>query len=274
MMRKCLPLTLLLLSLLTACASHPEQKTRPLPQTPAQEKIDRSYQALAQDSRVQYIVLHYTAADLQRSLYLLTKERVSSHYLIDKSGHIYQLVDESRRAWHAGQSSWQGKSSLNGNSIGIELVNLGYTDDVTGHRTWYPFSEAQINALIPLLKDIQRRHGLGRNSILAHSDIAPQRKSDPGPMFPWRQLADAGLIDWPSNAMVASNLDNLQGRLPSIGWFQQQLTRQGYAVPQSGQLDNATRKVIAAFQMKYRPNRCDGQPDLETAALLKALNLY
>jgi N-acetylmuramoyl-L-alanine amidase len=234
-------------------------------------RIDHRYSATGQNSRVQYIVLHYTSANLPRSLALLTGTEVSAHYLIDASPPtVYQLVDESRRAWHAGISEWQGRTWLNGISIGIEMVNPGFVDTPTG-RYWQPYTQAQIDALIPLLKDIMQRHQLPVGSIVGHSDIAPQRKSDPGPLFPWKQLADAGLLPWPDAAAVAREQVLFQQQLPDASWFQQQLATQGYAVPQSGQFDEATHKVIRAFQMKYRQRLYDGQADAETAALLQVL---
>lgn len=234
-------------------------------------QIDREHPSRNQDSRVQYVIIHYTSADLQRSLQILTRGEVSAHYLIGANPPtVYQLVDENRRAWHAGQSEWQGRTWLNSTSIGIELVNPGYVDG-PGGRTWVAYPQAQIDALILLLKDIVKRQGIAPEHILGHSDIAPQRKVDPGPAFPWKRLADAGLIPWPQDADIQRHLAELNGELPPPTWFQQQLARHGYAVPLNGILDQATRNVIAAFQMRYRPQRCDGDPDLQTAALLLAV---
>ncbi|WP_298185311.1 N-acetylmuramoyl-L-alanine amidase [uncultured Pseudomonas sp.] len=234
-------------------------------------RIDDRYTAIGQNSRVQYIVLHYTSTDLPRSLQLLTEEEVSSHYLIGEApATIYRLVDENRRAWHAGDSQWQGRTWLNSTTIGIELVNQGFSDTPNG-RHWQPFAPAQIDALIVLLKDIMQRHQLPLGSIIAHSDIAPQRKVDPGPLFPWKRLADAGLLPWPDAEAVARQQALFSHSLPSVQWFQEQLARQGYAVPRHGELDQATRNVIAALQMKYRPARYDGEPDAQTAALLVVL---
>ena len=249
---------LFLTLLLAGCASGPH--------------IDDSLRAQGQSSRVQYIVLHYTSADLQRSLALLTLGEVSAHYLIgEEPATIYRLVDEERRAWHAGDSTWQGRTWLNASSLGIELVNEGYRDGPAG-RQWQPYDEAQIQALIALLKDLVQRHELPPDSIIGHSDIAPQRKVDPGPLFPWHRLAREGLIPWPDDAQVGvrQRLFAAVG-LPPIAWFQERLARLGYRVPAHGELDEATQKVLAAFQMKYRPSRYDGQPDAETAALLQVL---
>lgn len=234
-------------------------------------RIDRSIVSANQDSRVQYVVLHYTSTDLEHSLALLTHGEVSSHYLIGEApATIYQLVDENRRAWHAGESQWRGRTWLNASTIGIELVNQGYQDSPTGRR-WQPYSEAQIDALIVLLKDIVARHKLPLGSIVGHSDIAPQRKTDPGPLFPWQRLAAAGLIPWPDATQVAQQQALFARQLPAPDWFAAQLQRQGYEVP-SDAPEQSLRNVLAAFQMKYRPARFDGLPDAETAAILQVLN--
>ena len=234
--------------------------------------IDHSHPSLNQDSRVQFIVLHYTSASEQRSLALLTHGEVSSHYLIgDRPATIYQLVDENRRAWHAGQSEWQGRTWINASSIGIEIVNPGYRD-TPGGRVWYPYTEPQIKAVIALVRDIAQRHHIEPRHIIGHSDIAPLRKTDPGPLFPWKRLADAGLGIWPDAQAVARQTVRFDVVLPGIAWYQQQLARFGYTVPQTGELDSDTRHVLAAFQMHFRPRLYDGQPDAETAGLLQVLN--
>lgn len=240
-------------------------------------KFNDSHHAISQDSRVQYIVLHYTAENLTDSLQILSAGPVSSHYLIDeplmpkRAATVYRLVDENRRAWHAGASQWQGRTSLNASSIGIEMVNGGYVKTASG-KIWQPWSEPQIDALITLLKEIMLRHNLSADAIVGHSDIAPQRKLDPGPLFPWARLGAEGLIPWPKPQVVANYRAQFNQQLPSTAWFQAQLADIGYKVPQHGQLDKETRNVVAAFQMKYRPPLFDGQPDAHTAALLLALN--
>lgn len=234
--------------------------------------IDRKHPSANHDSRVQWVVVHYTSTDVQHSLELLTRGGVSSHYLIGEApATIYQLVDENRRAWHAGDSQWRGRTWLNASTIGIELVNQGYADTPAG-RVWQPYSEAQIDALILLLKDIVQRHHLPIDSIIGHSDIAPQRKVDPGPLFPWRRLADAGLIRWPDAAQVARQQALFSQQLPAPEWYAEQLRQLGYAVPTVAQADQPLRNVLAALQMKYRPSNVDGQPDAETAAILQVLN--
>ena len=248
---------LVLIMLLVGCAGGP--------------RIDTSHQSQSHDSRVRYVVLHYTSSGFDRSLNALTLGPVSSHYLIDESPPtIYRLVDEDRRAWHAGESSWQGRTYVNGISIGIELVHRGFIETPEG-RHWYPWEQDQIDNLIVLLKDILERHDLAPDQVLGHSDVAPQRKLDPGPLFPWLQLAEAGVAIWPDADSVARYQAQLAGLTPSVSWFQQALADFGYEVPQTGLLDRPTLNVIAAFQMRFRPARHDGQPDTQTAALLAAL---
>ncbi len=234
-------------------------------------RIDTSHQSRSHDSRVRYVVLHYTSSGFDRSLNALTQGPVSSHYLIDEGpATIYRLVDEDRRAWHAGESSWQGRTYVNGISIGIELVHRGFIETPEGRR-WYPWEQEQIDNLVTLLEDILQRHDLAPEQVVGHSDVAPQRKVDPGPLFPWFQLAEAGVAIWPDADSVALYQAQLAGLTPSISWFQQALAGFGYEVPQTGLLDKPTLNVIAAFQMRFRPARHDGQPDTQTAALLAAL---
>lgn len=244
----------LLATLLAGCSSLP---------------IDDRYRSQGQDSRVMFLVLHYTDEGFDGSLRILTEGPVSSHYLVDRRPPtIYRLVDEDRRAWHAGVSSWQGYTNINASSIGIEIVNDGF-DASTG--TWQEYPEAQVQAVLALVRDIVRRHQIRPDRIVGHSDIAPQRKVDPGPLFPWKRLADEGLIPWPDAAKVAERRARFEAAPPDTLWLQQALARHGFAVPEHGELDGPTRRVVAAFQMKYRPARHDGTPDAETAALLDVL---
>jgi N-acetylmuramoyl-L-alanine amidase len=233
-------------------------------------KIDTRYSAVSQDSRVQFIVLHYTEGDFRQSLEQLTRGNVSSHYLVDRDPPtIYRLVDEDRRAWHAGHSYWQGYTYLNAGSIGIEIVNAGNSGSSDGRFAAYP--DAQMDQVVALVRDIARRHGVKPHRIVGHSDIQPQTKQDPGPLFPWRRLADEGLIPWPDETAVAAALPRFQQQLPPIDWFQERLAQHGFEVPRNGELDTATRNVLSRFQMKYRPSRYDGTPDAETAALLSVV---
>jgi N-acetylmuramoyl-L-alanine amidase len=233
----------------------------------AAPRIDTRFQAVSQDSRVQFIILHYTEIDFEHSLRRLTREEVSSHYLVnDRPATIYRLVDESRRAWHAGPSYWQGYTHLNANSIGIEIVNRGNGGDPSAGYAEY--SEAQIAAVIALVRDVQRRHAVRPDRVLGHSDVQPVIKQDPGPRFPWVRLALAGLIVWPDPDAVAAARHRYEQELPPTLWFQQRLATHGFDVAATGVPDEATLAAMRAFQMKYRPARYDGIADAETAALL------
>ncbi|MEO6986305.1 MAG: N-acetylmuramoyl-L-alanine amidase [Paralcaligenes sp.] len=248
-----------LATLLAACSSY----------APGGLQIDRSIQAKSQDSRVELVVVHYTAADRAQSLKTLSEENVSSHYLItdDAHPHVYQLVNENRRAWHAGVSQWYGRNDLNAASIGIEIVNQGPEGS-----HWAAYTPAQITTVSALLRDIIQRHQIKPYNVVGHSDIAPQRKTDPGPAFPWRQLAQAGIGRWYDEAQASLYIRQFKHKgVPNLRWIQKELKRVGYDTPTDGVLNQASKNVIAAFQMHYRPSRHDGVPDAETAAILKAL---
>lgn len=235
-------------------------------------RIDTTYISANQDSRAQYLVLHYTEGNFPRSLDILTRGgKVSSHYLVNSAPPtVYRLVDENRRAWHAGVSSWQGQTQLNAASIGIEIVHPGYRDTPEG-RVWLEYPPAQIDAVLELCKQIVKAHKIRPDRVVGHSDIAPQRKIDPGPRFPWQRFADAGLIVWPDLRLVAQRRPDYERVLPDVEWFQRKLAQHGFAVPENGELDAPTINVIAAFQMKYRNTKFDGVPDAETAAILDVL---
>lgn len=250
---------LLVLMLLSACSTY----------RPDVLDIDRSIQAKSQNSRVEFVVLHYTSASNERSLDILSRLNVSSHYLVTHEArpHVYQLVNESRRAWHAGEGAWYGRTDINSGSIGIEIVNQGRHGD-----QWEPYDPVQMQVVTALLQDIIRRHQIKPHNIVGHSDVAPQRKIDPGPLFPWKQLAEQGVGRWYDEAAAdhCAQVFRTEG-LPDVAWTQSALRRLGYAVPATGVLDKATRNVIAAFQMHYRPSRYDGLPDAETLGIMKAL---
>jgi N-acetylmuramoyl-L-alanine amidase len=275
--------------LLSACASVAPPAAPPQAPTPATgsaapfkptapgvavraPNIDRSYTSQNQDSRALYIVLHYTVLDWEKSLKVLTTGgQVSAHYLVrDNPVASYALVDENRRAWHAGASFWAGNTNLNSASIGIEIVNAGYVDG-PGGRVYAPFPQAQVDEVIALVRDIQKRHNVRPERIIGHADIAPGRKQDPGPNFPWKQLADAGLIPWPDGpAVVVKTLEH-EVAPRDVAWLQDRLARIGYNVSRSGQMDVLTREVVSTFQMKYRPRDISGTVDAETAALIEVV---
>lgn len=259
---KALASATLLASLLAGCAT-----------TPTGVQIDTSYRSQNQDSRVMFLILHYTVGNFDSALKTLTLPKpaggdVSAHYLVrDQPVRTYRLVDESQRAWHAGPSQWKNFANLNPASIGIEIVNPGLVKTPDGPR-YAPFPEAQVDEVIALCKEIVARHKIRPERILGHAEIQPLSKQDPGPAFPWKRLWDAGLIPWPDEALVAQQRPQYEAQLPDAAWFQDKLLRHGYGLTRSGEFDKETRAVLASFQMRYRPARYDGEADAETAALL------
>ncbi len=234
--------------------------------------IDSSHRAVSQGPRVDLLVLHYTVLDQAESLRVLTQQEVSSHYLVgdDDPPTVYRLVDEDQRANHAGISVWARRTLVNTSSIGIEIVNAGYVDTAEGRR-YTPFPPRQIDTVVALVRDIVQRWGIPRERVVGHADIAPGRKQDPGPLFPWKRLADEGLALWFDEAQASTLRPAYELALPDVAWFQQRLAQFGYGVPLHGELDTPTRDVLISFQMRFRPARYDGTPDAETAAILAAL---
>ncbi len=205
---------------------------------------------------VSMIVLHYTGMpDAQSALARLAspEARVSCHYLIDEDGTVYRMVDEEKRAWHAGKSRWRGIGDVNSASVGIEIVNPGHE---FGYR---PFPDEQIAALIPLLADIKERHGVSRGNVVGHSDVAPARKEDPGELFPWEALAKRRLA-------MPSPTRGLIDPFWTDAAFLLALERFGYDV-------SDPQKAVIAFQRRFRPDRLDGIVDGECRAKLLSLLL-
>ncbi|ACS86059.1 N-acetylmuramyl-L-alanine amidase, negative regulator of AmpC, AmpD [Musicola paradisiaca Ech703] len=239
--------------------------------------LEQAVKARSHSSRVQFLVIHYTVGSFPQALQVLTEDEVSAHYLIPAVPPLYhskpmawQLVPESQSAWHAGVSHWRGYSHLNQVSIGIELENPGQRDTASGAE-WTPYPASQIALVADLARDIIRRYAIAPPNVVAHSDIAPQRKTDPGPLFPWQALAEQGIGAWPDPERVAFYL---QGRAPHAAvdrrTLLEKLGRYGYEVTE-GMSARQQQRVIAAFQMHFRPQRADGQPDAETDAMVDAL---
>jgi N-acetylmuramoyl-L-alanine amidase len=243
--------------------------------TPGGVPIDTRYDSENQDSRALFLVLHYTVANLPLSIKILTQRshEVSAHYLVSDEARpvIYRLVPEERRAWHSGPSYWRGHAMLNASSIGIEIVHPGFRLLPDGTREYLPYPPAQVDAVVALVKDIVKRHAIRPERIVGHSDVLPQYKEDPGPTFPWKRLADEGLIAWPDAQRVAAQRALFDAALPDVAWFQQMLERHGFAPLTGGVLDEPTRRTLAAFQMRFRPADHSGTPDAETAAILHVL---
>jgi N-acetylmuramoyl-L-alanine amidase len=165
-----------------------------------------------------FLVIHYTVADFPWSLKILTEGEVSAHYLLsdETPPRIYRLVDENRRAWHSGASGWQRHRLLNASSIGIEIVHPGFKLGPDGRRIYLPFPQAQIDVLIPLVRDIVQRHQIRPERVLGHGEVTPSYKEDPGPTFPWKRLADAGLVPpWPDAARVAEQRAVFEAHCPT-----------------------------------------------------------
>ena len=241
------------------------------PRAPGSYRIDNSMSAKGKASRVEIIVLHYTASSKTGALATLTNRDVSAHYVVsdDSPPVVYRLVGEELTAWHAGESSWYGRTYINPRSIGIEIVHPGWNAlNAPGPE----FPKDQIDVVIALTRDVARRHGVSPENIVGHSDVALGRKQDPGPAFPWRQLAQAGVGRWfDERAAPAYETRFEREGVPKPKWFQDQLRRVGYAVPDTGQLDAGTRQALTAFQLHYRPSLVTGLPDAQTAARLLAM---
>ncbi|MCC6779700.1 MAG: N-acetylmuramoyl-L-alanine amidase [Hyphomicrobiales bacterium] len=216
------------------------------------------------------IVLHYTGmTDNQAALRLLCdpSSEVSAHYVVLQDGYIVQLVAESRRAWHAGMASWAGESDVNSCSIGIEIAN-------PGHDHGYPsFPKRQIAAVTTLCRSVFTRHSIPPDRVLAHSDVAPARKQDPGEKFPWKVLAESGVGLWvkPAPLTQTGPIFVLGETHPLVEETQRLLARYGYGVSATSYLDGTTRDAVAAFQRHFRPERVDGVIDASTVATLKSL---
>jgi N-acetylmuramoyl-L-alanine amidase len=216
------------------------------------------------------ILLHYTGMrDNEAAIRLLCtpQAEVSAHYVVLPDGYIVQLVAEARRAWHAGVSTWASETDVNSCSIGIEIAN-------PGHDHGYPdFPKRQIAAVTALCRSIMTRHQVPADRVLAHSDVAPTRKQDPGEKFPWKVLAGSGIGLWvkPEPLSAAGPIFVLGETHPTIEEMQRLLAKYGYGVGANGYLDGTTRDAVAAFQRHFRPARIDGVIDGSTMATLKAL---
>jgi N-acetylmuramoyl-L-alanine amidase len=215
------------------------------------------------------LVLHYTGMpDAPGAIARLTDPRseVSSHYLIDREGEIFALVREDRRAWHAGQSSWHGQTDLNSRSIGLEIDHPGHDG---GNP---PFPVVQIEAVIALCRDILSRWPIPAERVVAHADIAPSRKQDPGERFPWERLHRAGIGHFVPPAPLCDGPSLAPGdRGAKVEELQASLSEYGYGIEATGLYGQETQIVVSAFQRHFRPERVDGIADPSTQATLRAL---
>jgi N-acetylmuramoyl-L-alanine amidase len=220
-------------------------------------------------ARPDMVILHYTGMQVaHEAVHRLCdpKARVSSHYVVMEKGSILQLVPEAKRAWHAGVSSWGGDTDINSRSIGIEIGNQG-------HDFGCPdFPDPQIAAVIGLCRDIISRTSIAAHHVLAHSDVAPDRKRDPGEGFPWRRLAEGGVGLWVEPEPIVDGAALRPGdRGEEVADLQRALADYGYGVAISGSYEATTEIVVTAFQRHFRPARVDGVADASTVRTLKRL---
>ncbi|HEY2177361.1 MAG TPA: N-acetylmuramoyl-L-alanine amidase [Caulobacteraceae bacterium] len=214
------------------------------------------------------IVLHYTGMPSAEAALDRLRDpaaKVSAHYVVAEDGAVLALVDEARRAWHAGVSCWRGEAAVNARSIGVEIVNPGHE---FGYR---PFPPVQIEAVIALIGDVRTRWTIEDGLILGHSDVAPSRKQDPGELFPWKTLAAAGHGLWAEPPPAPG--DPLRVGAAGIGVLALRgaLARLGYDVAATGPFDDDLALVVTAFQRHWVQSRCDGVADGETRARLMAI---
>lgn len=252
----------------------------------------KTYRAKGFDNRIRAIVLHYTAINNSASIRALTQGQVSSHYLITDIAEqpIYSLVDNDRRAWHAGKSSFNGRTNFNDISIGIEIVNMGYAvpkdnfhpqvkrlgvgrESFLEKDQYIPYDDAQIEKVGHLLKKLVEKHKIPPKMVVGHSDVAPTRKKDPGVLFPWKHFYEIyGVGAWYEELDKISfmNINNFSKL--SIKDIKKEFEQYGYDMSTTESWDLISTSSVYAFQMHFRPENIDGVVDLETYAILKALN--
>ena len=255
--------------------------------TPKKYIVDReTYQATGKSERIKTIVLHYTVSDNDRSIKTLTTGQVSAHYLIlnHDDNKIYNLVPESQRAWHAGNGGFAGRTILNDTSIGIEIVNSGIKHEYrealkNGELDYHPyehyveFDELQIKKVGQLVQDLAKRYDISPKNIIGHADMAPSRKIDPGAKFPWQQLYfDYGIGAWYDEFDKQFFMHQDTFAAATIADIKQAFRDYGYQINDSDEWDKASRNVVYAFQLHFRPQQPTGVMDLETYAILQALN--
>lgn len=226
----------------------------------------------ARTSNVDMLILHYTGMPSGREALDRMRDpeaRVSAHYMIGEDGGVIQLVDESERAWHAGVACWKGQTDINSRSVGIEIVNPGHEFGYTR------FPDEQMDAVVGIAQIVIDRHGIHASRVLGHSDVAPQRKQDPGEKFDWPWLARHGVGLWPFEKPAIGLGEGpvlaLGDEGEPVAAIQKLLHEYGYEVGINGLMDQATVNVVAAFQRHFRPARVDARIDPETAERLVEL---
>ncbi|OGB83592.1 hypothetical protein A3F66_04335 [candidate division TM6 bacterium RIFCSPHIGHO2_12_FULL_32_22] len=231
--------------------------------------------------KIDTLVMHYTVSNMARTLMHFFGDQgvVSANYIISEDGYIFKNIKKKFAAHHAGISYWNGKSKINANSLGIEHVNPGYKvydDQPSGIRVkgsdkeWYPFTEEEIYSSIQLSKHLIEKFNIIPENIVGHSDIAPKRKEDPGPLFPWKKFAENDIGAWP-NFETSWRLDCFKDAIQKNNlekWLTEHLHIWGYKLPDE---QTSAEDIIRSFQMHFRQDDISGIADLETAAILNAL---
>ena len=224
---------------------------------------------------ISMLVLHYTGMEsgaAARERLCDPAAEVSAHWLVHEDGRVESLVGEDKRAWHAGRGSWNGITDVNSASIGMEIVNGGHNVPLAD-GSLPPYPDEQILAVTKLAKEIIGRHNILARNVVGHSDIAPDRKEDPGEHFPWAGLAAAGVGVWPGE--LADDLRivfEYNDRDRGIAILQRGLADLGYGASVTGCLDSATQSIIRAVQRRYRPKKIDGVVDMQLMEIIKRLS--
>lgn len=235
----------------------------------AEMRASPNFGARKDGKAVTTLILHYTGMLSGKGAedWLCNSDsEVSSHYLVHEDGHIVQMVAEADRAWHAGKSFWKGETDLNSVSIGIEIVNPGH---ILGYR---PFPAKQVSAVTRLCRGILLRHPIAPSMVLAHSDIAPGRKIDPGELFPWGRLALKGIGHFVEPEPIRGGRFFTTGdEGQPVEALQAMLAMYGYEMPVTGVYDAQTEKIVRAFQRHFRPEKVDGVADGSTITTLHRL---
>lgn len=236
---------------------------------PIKELPSPNHDARPPGIRVDMLLFHYTGMETPEEAFARLRDpqaKVSAHYVIEENGNVTRMVDESRRAWHAGESSWMRETDINACSIGIELINPGHQ---FGYRA---FPEAQMAAAEVLAARIVSRYTIAPQRVLGHSDVAPIRKSDPGELFDWQRLAAKGIGLWPDEIGKAEwAVLKLGDSGAGVGKLQEDLFTLGYNIEVSGAYGAPTTVIVSAFQRHFRQTQVDGIADRETRATLAAV---
>lgn len=245
-------------------------------------QVDSStYISRGKEERIKFIILHYTALDNVGSIRELTGG-VSAHFLVldEDDNKIYSLVPLEQRAWHAGVSAFRGRTNINDTSVGIEIVSDGiakeYRSDPNPYHPYdhyVDYKPIQIEKVAQIIKYVAEKYNIPARNIVAHSDIAPSRKKDPGAKFPWKELYDKYNIGaWYDEADKQKFMDEEKFKATSIREIKDELRKYGYEINRLDEWDKESKDVVYAFQLHFNPKNATGEMDLETFAILKALN--